>query len=202
MQICQLLMHFKGAKSVLHCNQRGEVGGRVAGWGGLFGIKNIFENEWRRLITLWKARLAPMNRGGLPEPSSPPDRPGPWIQKEETKKAKRKTLANETLTETTEDGKKKKTRTNILSAFLLWNCKSHVSLSATRDHVTTKLGTNKSRISMLKWCDIFVAPLQKKFVSGFRTNTTELDENWRKLGKRMWAKFSTACSLTNDNVVF
>lgn len=49
-----------------------------------------------------------MNRGGLPDPSSPPDRPGPWIQKEETKKAKRKTLANETLTETTEAGKKNK----------------------------------------------------------------------------------------------
>lgn len=50
-----------------------------------------------------------MNRGGLPDPSSPPGPPGPWIQKEETKKEKRKTLTNETLTQTTEDGKKTKT---------------------------------------------------------------------------------------------
>lgn len=49
MQICQPLMHFKGAESVLHYNQRGDVGGRGE---GVFGIKNIYENEWRRLITL------------------------------------------------------------------------------------------------------------------------------------------------------
>lgn len=88
--------------------------------------------------------------------------------------------------------KKKKKRTNILSAFLLLNCKSHASLPATRDHVATKLGTNKSRISMLKWCDILLLCYRK---------STELDAKWRKVEK-LWAKFSTACSLTNDSVAF
>lgn len=179
MQICQPLMHFKGAKSVLHCNQRGEVGGRVGG-GGLFGIKNIFENEWRRLITLWKARLAPMNRGGLPDPSSPPDRPGPWIQKRRNKKSKKKNTCKWNVNRNDRRWQKKKKRTNNLSAFLLWNCKSHVSLSATRDHVTTKLGTNKSRVSMLKWCDILLLCYRKSLFLG----SEQTQQNWMKTDER------------------
>lgn len=43
MQICQPLMHFKGAKSVLHCNQRGEVGGRVGRRGGVWNKKYFWK---------------------------------------------------------------------------------------------------------------------------------------------------------------
>lgn len=97
-------MHFKGAESVFHCNQRGEVGG----WGGgAFGIKNIYENEWHRLITLWKARLEQMNRGVLLNQSSSPELPGlsQFFSKRNKRKRKKnkqnkKALANAMFTNT------------------------------------------------------------------------------------------------------